>query len=153
MGEGQDKQNIESLLRQGHSVQFPPTGWSMYPLIVNGRDQVIVEPADPEKLRRGAVALYRRRDSILVLHRVWKRTAEGFYMVGDNQVEVEGPLAPEQIRGVMTAVVRKGKTIPVTSPLYRFLTGAWLVLRPVRMVIMRPLAALKRAVKGLLGAN
>lgn len=139
--------DVEALLRQGKSVQFPPTGWSMYPLIVNGRDQVVVEPVDPARVRRGDVVLYRRPGSILVIHRVWKRTGEGLYMVGDNQSEVEGPLPPEVVCGVMTAVIRNGRTIRVSSPLYRFLSGAWLILRPMRRVIARTVAAVKRALR------
>ena len=37
-------------------------GYSMYPLIVPGRDEVFVERVSPESLRRGDVVLYRRRD-------------------------------------------------------------------------------------------
>lgn len=137
--------DVEALLRRGTSVQFPPTGWSMYPLIVNGRDQVIVEPVDPARVRRGDVVLYRRPGGILVLHRVWKRTDEGFCMVGDNQSEIEGPLPPEVVCGVMTAVIRNGRTIRASDPLYRLLAGIWLALRPMRGPISRAVAAIKRA--------
>lgn len=140
-----EKADLQQLLLQGETVQFPPTGWSMYPLLTPGRDQVIVEPAQGRDLRRGDVALYRRRDtSILVLHRVWRTAPEGLYLVGDNQKEVEGPLAPEQFFGRMAAVVRKGKTIPVTRLSYRALTGAWLALRPLRPALSKTAAALKR---------
>lgn len=148
MAEEQKKQyDVEALLRQGVSVQIPPSGWSMYPLIVPGRDQAVVEPADGARLRRGDVALYRRPGSILVIHRVWKRTDEGLWFVGDNQSAVEGPLPPQVVCGVMTAVVRKGRTIRVSSPLYRLLSGAWLVLRPLRRVIARAVHALKRGLR------
>lgn len=141
-------QNVETLLAQGRTVQFPTTGWSMYPFIVNGRDQVIVEPSGPDGPKRGDVVLYRRPDSILVLHRIWKRDKNGIYLVGDNQTEIEGPLDPSVIRGVMTALVRKGKVIPTTDFLYRFISGLWLLLRPVRRWIAVPVAAIKRVVKG-----
>ena len=139
-----EKANIEKLLLEGHTVQFYPTGWSMYPLLTNGRDQVIVEPRGNRKLRRGDVALYRREGSILVLHRIVRVKPEGYYMVGDNQKEIEGPLHPEQILGVMTHVIRKGRTIPVTDPLYRLYSGVWLMLRPVRPALSRFAAKLKR---------
>lgn len=141
-------QNVEDLLAQGRTVQFSTTGWSMYPFIVNGRDQVIVEPSGPERPKRGDVVLYRRPDSILVLHRIWRRDKDGIYLVGDNQVEIEGPLDPSVIRGVMTAMVRKGKVVPASDPLYRFTSGLWLLLRPVRRWIAVPVAAIKRVVKG-----
>ena len=118
MNSAGQKVNVAELLAQGQTVQFPPTGWSMYPLLVPGRDQVIVEPVDPAALRRGDVALYRRDQGILVLHRICRVRPEGFYLVGDNQKEVEGPLRPSQFLGRMAAVVRKGKTVSVRHPAY-----------------------------------
>lgn len=138
-----NKADIEALLAAGESVQFYPQGWSMYPLVVHGRDQVIVAPADGRTLRRGDVALYRRDGSVLVLHRVWRVTKNGIWFVGDNQKSVEGPLRPEQVRGVMTAVIRNGKYISVTDAKYRFLCGLWLLARPLRPVLSRIAAALK----------
>lgn len=131
------KENIEQILADGHTVQIEPHGWSMYPLLVPGRDQAIIAQANPEKMKRGDVALYRREQGILVLHRIWKVRPEGFYTVGDNQSKVEGPLRPCQIKGRLTVVIRNGRKIPVQNPLLIFLTRFWLFLRPVR----GPLAA------------
>ena len=145
MADGKEKLSVEGLLEDGQAVQLAPIGWSMYPLIVNGRDEVVIEPADPERLRRGDVALYRREGGILVLHRILRRKPEGFYMVGDNQREVEGPLEPRQMKGVMTAVIRKGRRISVRSPAYRAAAGLWLLARPLRPALSRAAAAVKRA--------
>lgn len=147
MEEKSIRSGVEALLAAGQAVQLSPIGWSMYPLIVNGRDQVVIEPADASSLRRGDVALYRRDGGKLVLHRVLRVRGEGFYMVGDNQREVEGPLRPDQIRGVMTAVIRRGRTVSVRSPLYRAACGLWLLLRPVRPALSRAAAAVKRLVR------
>ncbi len=139
-----NKADIEALLADGQSVQFPPRGWSMYPLLADGRDQVIVAPLEGQRLRRGDVALYRRDNGILVLHRVWKVSSDGIWFVGDNQKTVEGPLQREQVLGVMTAVIRKGKTVCVTDMKYRFLSRLWLSARPLRPVLSRIAAAIKR---------
>ena len=144
MNSAGQKVNVAELLAQGQTVQFPPTGWSMYPLLVPGRDQVIVEPVDPAALRRGDVALYRRDQGILVLHRICRVRPEGFYLVGDNQKEVEGPLRPSQFLGRMAAVVRKGKTVSVRHPAYRALAGTWLALRPVRPALSKAAARVRR---------
>ena len=138
------KQDAEALLRSGITVQLPPTGWSMYPTIVPGRDQAVIAPAEGHALRRGDVLLYRRDGGILVLHRVWRAGPEGLYLVGDNQREIEGPLRQDQVRGIMTALVRKGRNIPVTALCYRLPTGLWLLLRPLRRPISRAAAAVKR---------
>lgn len=143
-----ERQDIEQLLKEGNSIQIKPQGYSMYPVLVPGRDEAIIEPLKGKNLKRGDVALYRRREEnsagILVLHRVWKVTSEGIYMVGDNQKEVEGPLEPEQFIGIMAGMYRKGKYISCSNLGYRFLTGAWLWLRPFRMVITHAAARIKR---------
>ena len=139
--------DLEKLLMEGKTVQVSPRGFSMYPLFTPGRDQAVIAPADPAGLKRGDVALYRRKESILVLHRIWKKKGEGFYFVGDNQTEVEGPLEADQIRGVPTAFVRKGKTVSVKNPLYRGAAGLWLLLRPIRPWIQIPLAKIKKLLK------
>lgn len=124
--------NIEQLLRDGNTIKLKPQGYSMYPLFYPGRDEAIIEPVDPSDLRRGNVALYRRRQSILVLHRIWKIREQKFYMVGDNQSEIEGPLDPDQFLGRLCGFVRNGHTISVKNPLYRILSSLWLRMLPVR---------------------
>lgn len=136
--------DIEEILREGRAIQIKPEGYSMYPLFVPGRDEAIIEPVSGRRLKRGDVALYRRKNSILVLHRIYKCDGDNFYMVGDNQKEIEGPMDRECIRGILTGVVRKGKYFPVSDPMYKILSGVWLLLRPFRPVISGTIAKLKR---------
>lgn len=136
--------SIEEQLEKHSSIQIYPQGYSMYPMLIPGRDQAVLTKASPEELRRGDVVLYRREDGMLVLHRLCRIRPEGFYMVGDNQTEVEGPLKGEQIRGKLTAFIRKGREIRVTNPIYRLAAWIWLLLRPIRDPIKRPLAVVKR---------
>lgn len=124
-------------------MQIFPEGYSMYPMLVPGRDEAVIGRADIRKLRRGAVVLYRRESGILVLHRLVRTDGNGFYAVGDNQTEVEGPLSADQIKGVLTAFVRKGRYIPVSNPLYRVAASLWLLLLPVRGKIFKISARLR----------
>ncbi|MBQ9141643.1 MAG: S26 family signal peptidase [Lachnospiraceae bacterium] len=145
------RQDIEKLLQEGKNIQIKPQGYSMYPVLVPGRDEAIIEPVGAKKLRRGDVVLYRRAPEvsggILVLHRIWKCKNDGYYMVGDNQTEIEGPLREEQIKGIMVGMLRKGKYISVQNPLYRVATGGWLFLRPLRPKIAKVAAAIKKWMK------
>ena len=141
------EQNIEELLDAGKAVQIKPQGYSMYPVIVPGRDAVIVQKEDPTKLKRGDVALYRRDGSILVIHRICRKNEKGFYMVGDNQTEVEGPLRPDQIKGKMVVLIRNGREIDVRAPGYRIPCSIWLFMRPVRRPVSLAAAAIKRLLK------
>ena len=120
--------DLEALLQDGNIIRIRPQGYSMYPLFIPGRDDVV---------------LYRRDQSILVLHRICKITAEGFFMVGDNQSEIEGPLRADQIKGRLIAFVRNGKEISVKNPPYRFLSALWLFMLPLRPVCFRITAFLR----------
>ena len=139
----QNKVDIERILDQGKDIQLKPQGYSMYPLIIPERDEAIISAAADVRLKKGDVVLYRREGSILVLHRICKIKEDGFYMVGDNQREVEGPLKREQIKGVLTGIIRNGKYISVKHPIYILSSGLWLLLRPVRPLIGKSVHALK----------
>jgi len=140
-----DKIDIEALLEQGNTIQIHTQGYSMYPMFVPGRDEAVIKQAVPTELKRGDVVLYRRKSGILVLHRIWKCRQDGFYMVGDNQTEIEGPLEESQIKGILLAFIRKGKYIETTQPFYRLASRLWLFLRPFRPPIMKAAAKMKKA--------
>lgn len=147
-----DEQSV--LIRElisNNIIKIKPKGYSMYPLFVPGRDYAVISVTDTDSLKRGDVVLYRRFDEsgILVLHRICKIRAGGFYMVGDNQSEVEGPIGPEQIRGKLTAIERKGKSFSVKNPVYRALSGIWLFLLPVRGPVSKAAVSIKRFFKKL----
>lgn len=117
----------------------------MYPFFVPGRDAAIIEKVSTDTLKKGDVALYRRDGSILVLHRICRITQKGFYMVGDNQSEIEGPLRPDQIRGKMVAFERKGRRpVSVGQMQYRILSGIWLRLLPMRPIFWKISAFIKK---------
>jgi len=139
-----EKIDIIELLDKGNAVQFTPIGSSMCPLFAPNRDMAIVEPVGDRKLKRGDIVLYRRVQGPLVLHRLYKVKNNQYYMVGDNQREIEGPLAREQIKGVMVAMVRKGKHFTTHNIWYRMASALWLWLRPVRYLIQGPAVRLFR---------
>ena len=136
--------DIERLLEQGRSIQIQPQGYSMYPLFVPGRDAAVIERTESTHLKRGDVVLYRRESGKLVLHRIYRIRKDGFYMVGDNQSEVEGPLRASQIKGILTGFVRKGKYTSAGHPVYRLASRLWLFLRPMRPGLSKMAAAVKR---------
>lgn len=136
--------DIEQLLRQGNIVQIQPQGYSMYPVFIPGKTSVLVEHVPCEKLRRGDVVLYRRDHGILVIHRICRINSQGFYLVGDNQSETEGPLRPDQIRGKMIAFIRNGQEYSVKNPVYRIFSSIWLFLLPARPFFFSLSARCKR---------
>lgn len=136
--------DVEQLLKEGNIIKIQPQGYSMYPLFIPGRDEALIEQVPCQKLRRGDVVLYRRDHGILVIHRICRIDDNGFYMVGDNQSEIEGPLRPDQIRGRMIGFIRNEKKYSVKNPIYRFFSGLWLILLPLRPFCFRISAGMKK---------
>lgn len=135
--------DLEQLLKDGNIIRIHPQGYSMYPMFLPGRDEALIESVCASSCKKNDVVLYRRDSGILVLHRICHITDDGFYLVGDNQWEVEGPLRPSQIIGRLIAFVRGGKEISVRQPFYRFLSSLWLFLLPVRPLGFRLSAFLR----------
>ena len=141
---GDFKTDLEQLLQKGNIIRLKPQGFSMYPLFIPGRDEALIQQVPVTSLKRNDVALYRRDQGILVLHRIVRVTADGYYMTGDNQYEIEGSLRPDQFRGKLIAFVRNGREISVRNPVYRFLSALWLLMLPVRPFCFRLTAFLRR---------
>lgn len=121
------KIDLEQLLREGNIIRIKPQGYSMYPLFIPGRDEALIQQTDGTDCHRNDVVLYRRDQGILVLHRICRITSDGFYMVGDNQYEVEGPLRQDQIIGKLIAVNRNSREFTVGNPFYKFVSSLWLL--------------------------
>ena len=136
--------DLEQLLRDGNIIRIKPQGFSMYPLFIPGRDEALIQQVPVTSLRRNDVALYRRDQGILVLHRIVRITSEGYYMTGDNQYEIEGPLRPDQFKGKLIAFVHNGRETSVKNPFYRILSGLWLFMLPVRPFCFRLTAFMRK---------
>lgn len=121
------KIDLEQLLREGNIIRIKPQGYSMYPLFIPERDEALIQQTDYTDCHRNDVVLYRRDQGILVLHRICRITSDGFYMVGDNQYEVEGPLRQDQIIGKLIAVNRNSREFTVGNPFYKFVSSLWLL--------------------------
>lgn len=110
---------IEEQLSSGKEVCFTPNGQSMLPLLVPGRDSVILN-APPSKLKKYDLPLYRRENGQFVLHRVIKVKHDGSYvMCGDNQFSHESGIKQNQIIGIVTSFTRNGKQISSKNIIYK----------------------------------
>lgn len=118
-------------------VWITVTGMSMYPFLREGGDSVELAKASFEDLKRGDIILIKRDCGFFVLHRVLKKEKNCFYIVGDAQQWVEGPLRPEQLRAVVTRIKRKQRIINCNNPLLKIVAGIWLLLIPFRNKIFR----------------
>ena len=127
---------IMPILSKDYSIKIPLMGMSMYPLLVGERDEVVITSIGRKKPIRGDIVLYARKDGTHVLHRVHHVKGTDYYMLGDSQTWIEGPIKEEAVLAVATGVIRKGKKISCNNILYRLVVKTWLLVRPFRLKIL-----------------
>lgn len=137
---------IEEIIEQGQSTRITVSGNSMYPFLRDTLDSVEFSKANYTSLSRGDIVLIRRVEGTYVMHRVIEKNEDCFFMVGDAQEWIEGPLYQNQLVAVVTAIWRKDKRISCSNYLWRFLSSLWLVLRPFRNFIFRAYRFLRRRI-------
>lgn len=127
---------LKELVEEGHHVSLLISGSSMSPFLIHHRDTIYFKKPDRE-LKVGDMVFYRRGNGKYIMHRIRRIRPEGFYMIGDAQTEIEGPLQREQIFGLITAVERKGKRIQPGDFWWEFFARVWLRIIPLRGLINR----------------
>lgn len=128
---------IDIAFQNNQSAVFRVKGMSMFPLLRDQRDSVTLEKITKDPKRKDII-LYKRDNGQFVLHRIIK-VKDGIYtLVGDNQHVLEYPIRRDQILGVVTSIIRKGKTIDLkTSKKYKLYSFFWCSNLFMRRVILK----------------
>ncbi len=126
---------IHERLAEGESVCFSPHGTSMLPMLKDGRDQVILSPL-PDKLKKYDLPLYQRENGQYVLHRIVEMKND-YTCMGDNQFVPEQGLRHNQMIGVVTSFIYKGKEYSTDCFRYKAYCRFWCAVRPVRHFFVR----------------
>ncbi|MBR3268191.1 MAG: S24/S26 family peptidase [Oscillospiraceae bacterium] len=137
------KSSFEEQLRTNGKLIYTNQGDSMMPLIQQDRDLLVIVPVQG-RLKKYDVPLYRRDSGQYVLHRILKVRKDDYVICGDNRWKKEYGISDRHIIGVLSAVIRDGKEVPVSSLKYRIYVHIWCDLFPVRALIVRVLNKLKR---------
>ena len=134
---------LRELTESGKEVSMLIVGNSMSPFLIHERDSICFKKPD-RTLRRGDMVFYQRTSGQYVMHRIYKVSAEGYYIVGDAQQDIEGPVKREQIFALITKVRRKGKWIAPGDFWWEFFEHVWIRMVPVRRLIIGSYTKLKR---------
>ncbi len=135
---------IESRLLDGGYISVTK-GNSMRPLFKTNRDVVkLASPASEPK--KYDVVLYKISNSEYVLHRIVGVKADEFLIRGDNTYKLEH-IKKERILAVLIEFNRKGKPHKVTDISYRIYSRAWNLIYPLRFVMVRSYALLRKILR------
>ena len=127
---------LKELTEAGQEVRMLISGNSMSPFLIHQRDSIIFKKPD-RPLKAGDMVFFQRVTGQYVMHRIIKVKPEGYYIVGDAQQAIEGPVKREQIFAIITKVERKDKWIGPGDFWWEFFRGPWLWLLPLRPYIKK----------------
>ncbi len=133
----------ERYLEEHGSLTYRNTGTSMLPLLKEGRDLFTVTKKGSGRCRKGDVVLYRRGKQ-LVLHRVVEVREKDYVILGDGCVRRETGVMDDDILGVMTGFVRRGREHRTDEPGYRLYTRLWMAAAPLRIPLQKAVHRLRR---------
>lgn len=137
----------EEYLEEFGELTYSNVGISMLPMLKQGRDLFTVRKKTAERCRKYDVVLYRRPPDQYVLHRVVKVRKNDYVICGDNCYNLEYGITDNDIIGVLTSFVHKGRKIPADSKLYMLYARIWCSLFRIRRIIMKIKFRLKRTGK------
>lgn len=126
---------IKEILDEGKDVPLVVTGNSMSPFLVHERDKIMIRKAEG-RLKKGDMVFFRRVTGQYVMHRICRVDRQGgYYMIGDAQQQIEGPVSRNQIFGKIIAVCRKGKWIRKRNFWWEFFEHIWIRIIPLRPIL------------------
>ena len=140
--------HYEELLLAGAELPLVVSGASMTPFLRPGEDTVYLRSAD-RTLQPGEIAFFHRRDGSHVLHRVWKTEPGKYWLLGDAQDVVEGPLPAASVFAYVTQIDRGGRRIGPDDRLWKFFAGPWRYTRGARRTFWLRLWRLPRKLRSL----
>ena len=140
---------LRELVEDGNSVSLIVSGRSMSPFLEHERDTVYFE-APKRNLRKGDIVFYQRRNGQYVMHRIYKVKGDDYYIVGDAQRVLEGPVQRDQIFAIVTQIKRNGRMLTPSNLTWKFYERVWINLLPYRGLLMLPYRAVRK-VKRVMG--
>lgn len=145
-----DTREYVSVLREiaesGKVVSLRIAGSSMSPFLAHGRDYIYFTKPDRE-LRAGDMVFYQRKNGQYIMHRIYKKKPEGYYIVGDAQTEIEGPVSRGQIFALIIKVKRKDRIIQPGDFWWEFFEHVWLRMIPLRRPAVRIYSAVSKLLR------
>jgi hypothetical protein len=140
------KSTFEKEIQQNGKLIYTNVGDSMMPLLRQNRDLMIIEKPNG-RLKKYDVPLYKRDSGQYVLHRILKVRKDDYVICGDNRWQREYGITDRHIIGVLTGIIRDGKTISVRDKKYRMYVHLWCDFFYVRAFILRIKHFIKRRFK------
>lgn len=132
--------NLDELLRNNQPVVRVITGYSMYPMLVNHRDVVVIEPLSVP-LKTNDVVLYKSaKENVYILHRILCIKGEKLVIRGDNNYFFERDYTKDDILGILVGFYKGDKYIDCeTNIIYKCYVWFWRLTYLPREFFIKPI--------------
>lgn len=124
------KRQIEDILNEEGLFVSTTVGVSMFPMLRNRKDTIIVRPYEG-RLKKYDVPLY-KRGTDYILHRIIEVRPDSYVIRGDNCIQKEYGITDAQILGVLTGFYRGSRQIDMNGLGYKLYVRVWCALYPIR---------------------
>lgn len=138
------KTTFEDVIQEHGVLIYENVGDSMMPLIKQGRDKMVIVRKPEGRLRKYDVPLYKRDNGQYVLHRIVGVRDNDYVILGDNRWALEYGITDRHIIGVLSAVIRDGKSVSVTSKQYLRYVQLWCGCLCLRRAVLWTLSLPRR---------
>ena len=125
---------LKEMVEQGLEVSMTIVGTSMEPFLLHNRDKIYFQKPDGA-IKKGDMVFFQRETGAYVMHRVMKKRKQQYYMAGDHQTFLEGPIEKNQIFAKVVSVERAGVWLTEEDKLWKFYAVWWRRLFWVRKVV------------------
>jgi len=120
-------------LNNNSKVNLTVTGKSMYPFLLDGIDQIIIEKIT-HKLKPGDIILYKKNN--FIIHRILKKK-KNYYIVSGDALTIKEIVFENEIIGYVSSIIKKNKTIDVrSSKMYKVKEMIWRKLFLFRKILL-----------------
>jgi len=127
----------KTIFNKNCALRIKVTGSSMFPFLRDTLDSVELTSIDFQIINRYDLVVILRENGQYVLHRVIQKQKNSFFINGDAQQFIEGPLIPNQLIAVVTSIKRGKKWISCSNAWWILLSRIWVFLLPCRPIILK----------------
>ena len=128
--------SFEELLEKDGYLVYNNLGYSMLPLLRQKKDIIEIRKNSSERYKKYDVVLYKRGEQY-ILHRIIKVLPDRYIIAGDHNTFIDPPVTDDMILGVMTRVIRDGKSITPDNFWYKVYVHLWCDFYPIRVFLLK----------------
>lgn len=134
---------FEEIISKKGYIVYTNIGYSMMPFLRQKKDVIEIVKKGTERCQKYDVVLYKRGKKY-ILHRILKVLPDRYVVAGDHNTILDPPVTDDMILGVMTRVIRGGKSITPDNIWYKIYVHLWCDFYPIRVFLLKTKAFILR---------